>query len=131
MCPWSSYSKSFVSVAGMFTNTSCPTTADPVLNANPPGPYCYTCSRAPTQAPTSKPIGSSIRKCMRKLKKNCNCGLVFRGSPCMKNTVKKDCKTNGNRKQFMKDVRYAYMQVYCRKSPYFQLVEQELLETSP
>ena len=43
LCAWGNDLAKNAIVSRMFANTSCPVTSDPVLSANPPGPFCHLC----------------------------------------------------------------------------------------
>jgi len=54
-----------------------------------------TATHKPTMPSTGKPHGgqphTEVRKCMQKIKRTCNCGLILKGSQCPRETAKKMC----------------------------------------
>ena len=44
LCSWGSFLKDKnIPVKNAFAGTACPNTSDPILDANPPGPFCFNC----------------------------------------------------------------------------------------
>lgn len=44
LCEWGEHLSADTVVTAAFGNTACPKTADPILTATPPGPFCAACN---------------------------------------------------------------------------------------
>lgn len=99
--------------------TSEPTTAPTPSDASP-SPVAPVA--APTEAPVdsrnptpSKPTsggGGGAAVCVNKLKRDCNCGLVSRGSPCANDIIRTEC-SNSRSNGFRSQVKRRYNK-FCR-----------------
>ena len=147
LCSWNEFSSLTGRYNNMFANTSCPEQDDPVPFVRPPGPYCYECFFAPTGSPTAVPTASPtklgeptvapvtaaptislaptpgsgknpVAQCFRLIKRNCNCGLFFRGSECYLYVIENECNvpSDESTSKFIEKVKKRYRR-WCQKPP--------------
>ena len=53
LCPWGDLLSPRIPVSGLFTLTSCPSTGNPNLSSDPPGPFCHSCSNYQKRDPAA------------------------------------------------------------------------------